>query len=145
MSVAPYIVRPNDREIQDMMRAYEIDNVELLVQHMEEWFGCDEAAIDEQGLYGISTKNPQGMWGYWVIRSWIYYVIDKKFIFVDQDVFPVTEFIEIIDIDKDPELSPMIVVEPDGKWHDQEGVDPVWQKEILNNYPDHLVVLCDLN
>ncbi|MBW4622866.1 MAG: hypothetical protein KME17_26340 [Cyanosarcina radialis HA8281-LM2] len=119
-----------------MTRFYQTDNLEVLAQHLDEWFNCDEAGVDEEGLYGISTNNPQGWWDSWVIENWIDSLEDKS-------VFSIGEFIELID--EDPEISPMVVVEPDGKWHDQEGVDPTWQKEILSNYPDYLVVLCDLH
>ncbi len=57
----PYKIYIEADEIQQMAKHHEIDPVNLLAlaEKLEDWNG-DKGNVDESGLYGISTKNPEG-------------------------------------------------------------------------------------
>ena len=59
MEVKPYKTYINADEIQRMIKHYGIDSVNLsaLAEKLESWNG-DKGGVDENGFYGISTKNP---------------------------------------------------------------------------------------
>jgi hypothetical protein len=64
----PYKYYVKADEIQSMAKSYKIDstNFSALAEKLEDWNG-DKGGVDENGLYGISTNNPDGHIDYWEV------------------------------------------------------------------------------
>lgn len=94
-----------------------------------------ECGVDEQGLFHISTANPQGKYDYWTIHD------------EERDVLPISALPEW--------LAPEGIVTPDGQWHDigdygesrptEAYLTGVRQRarELLAGFPEYLVVWVD--
>ena len=64
----PYKYYVKEDRINEMAEHYGIDptNLSALAEKLESWDG-DKGGVDEGGLYGISTKNPEGHTNDWSV------------------------------------------------------------------------------
>lgn len=151
IQIEPYKVYLDNHTIQRMAEHYKTENLEQLAQHVQTWFGY-EGGVDGEGLYKITTYNPEGHWDYWLIGG----LWDDGLKVKGKHVFRVQEFLAITN--EDPKLFPVALVAPDGTWHQDDQVGGVeitieerqnaWQNQvisILQSHPDYLVVCCDLH
>ena len=98
----PYKYYIDAETIQKLSRHYKIDptNFSLLAEKLEDW-NSDKGGVDEKGLFGISTKNPNGHIDYWSIS-------DEKVEPEDREKF--------LSSPNAAEMAPRVLVTPDGKW-----------------------------
>src|SRR5262249_37176096 len=68
LRVHPHKVHLNHKSIERMASHYKKSPQDLteLARSINDWTG-DEGGVDEQGLYHLSTHNPQPKWDWWVI------------------------------------------------------------------------------
>lgn len=107
----------------------EATDADAVLAELEEDSGFS-GGIDEEGIYLMSTDNPEGHWDTWRIRD------------LREDVH------HVADMPRDH--APAAVVTPDGIWHDldaaltsQEDVQASRWKQaevLLAQYPAHLAV-----
>lgn len=124
-----YHVRPTD--VDKIAAKWKKDVQKSLKRHGLEF----ECGMDEQGLFHITTTNPQGKYDYWTIHD------------EEQDVWPVSVMPD--------RLAPEGIVTPTGVWHDigdygeshptEEYLAEVRQRarELLAGFAAYLVVQVD--
>lgn len=140
--VEPYKHYIEADEIQRMAKHYGIDptNLPALSEKLEDWDG-DKGRVDETGLYGISTKNPDGHTDYWSIFAEMKPEDRGRLLFGQSG----------------EEKTVKAIVTPDGKWIDgpwvygapnaeQEKELEAWNKKLtsfLDEYKDAAAFLAD--
>ncbi len=137
----PYKYYVKQDQIESMAEALGIDKTDLqaLSENLESWDN-DKGGVDENGLYGISTKNQEGQTDYWSIMEVIEPSDDRKMMFENGTFHIIKAF-----------------VTPDGKWIDGPWIygiaDPKQKKELetwnttvsslLDTYANAVVVIAD--
>jgi hypothetical protein len=141
-TVNPYKRYVNKDEIGQMAESYKINpkNLSALSERMKDWNG-DSGGVDENGLYGISTKNPDGKIDAFEIFAEVRPGDRGKLLFGEGD-----------------EKVCHAIVTPDGTWNsegpwvygspnaDQEKELTVWIKKmsvILDKYKDAAAFVAD--
>ena len=127
----PYKSYVSADEIQRMAHHYGIDPVNLsaLAEKFEGWNG-DKGGVDENGFYGISTKNPEGHIDGWSVFTEVK-PEDRGRLLFGQD---------------GEEKTVKAVVTPDGKWIDGPwvyGSPNVEQEKELEAWDNKLTTLLD--
>ncbi len=140
--VDPYKKYVDKDDIRQMAKSYKIglNDFSTLAEKLKEWSG-DTGGVDEGGLYGISTKNPNGHIDAWGISTQIKPEDRGALLFGEGD-----------------EKICHAVVTPDGIWHsespwvygspnaDEEKELAIWTKKmstLLNEYKDAVAFLAD--
>jgi hypothetical protein len=160
IEVEPYKVYFEKDEIEHMARVYKIESLEELVQYIEDWSGYSSGGIDEEGLYGVTTENPEGSWDYWQIGGrW-------DGCLKGENVLPLADLLTLSK--QDLKIIPFAVIEPNGEWHSTEAtVSPEMllspetnneqirdadyrefiavTQELFQKHQDCLAVFCDLH
>ncbi len=103
LEVAPYKKYIDAEGIARLAAAFNLPSAEppVLLARLAEY--DEEAGVDENGLYVITTLNPDGHWDSWTLRN------------LQDDVSPVTAL--------SMNIEAHAVITPDGQWHDFE---PLW-------------------
>lgn len=133
--VEPHKYYVEIEEIQRMAKSYGIDtknlpaNLPALAEKLEDWNG-DKGGVDESGLYGFSTENPDGH-------------IDAWFVFVE--VKPEDRG-RLLFCEGGEKKNCAAIVTPDGKWYMGPWIygspNAEWEKE-LEAWNKKLITLLD--
>lgn len=155
LSVPPYKVYLHREDLGRMASHSNTSPQDLakLASHMDDWGAGCEGGADEQGLYQLSTSNPQAKWDWWEIGGrWNGEVRAARrsdetgFNFGDdyhqlaENMLPVKQLHH--------ELTCFAVVTPDGAWHQKgemgwwamvnnEKGNEEWQKEAIQMLQQH--------
>jgi hypothetical protein len=154
IAVAPYRVYLDRERIERMANHYQTspDNLTELARHMRDWCGSG-GGVDEQGLYRLSTYNPQSKWDWWVIGGrWNGEVrsapgndetgfnFGREYHQLPENMLPVKEL--------QAPLSCFALVTPDGEWHERgemgwfgmvanEKEQDDWEREVADILQKH--------
>lgn len=140
LETAPYKRYLDEKEVTSMSKHYQTAEPQELATKLEDWDG-EPGGVDDQGLYVLSTRNPEG-----------------KF---DQgdliDLIPRDRWEHVFLSGKDDLIS-RAVITPDGKWHDEwdlmeEGLEGEarlneWERQVkilFETYPDATAFLASLH
>lgn len=129
----PYKYYVEADEIQRMAESYGVDptNLSVLAEKLENW-NCDKGGMDESGLYGISTKNPDGHIDAWSVFTEVNPEDRGRLLFGEDD----------------GEKNCAAIVTPDGKWDmgpwiygslnaEQEKELEAWNKKLIILLDEH--------
>ena len=125
LRVSPHKDYLESELLQEVSKRYKIqlnNNEHELAQKLEEWTG-DTCGTDENGIYWLSTINPNGRWDGWIIHDLV------------EDVFT---------SDNIPnDLAPSAILTSDGVWHDLENDNSTESIFLLTNTPYERAVIVD--
>ena len=140
LEMVEYKQHMDEHDLKMMKDTYKTDNLEELVKKMEDWNGR-EGGVDEEGLYYLTTSNPDGHWDYYniggrwdgLIQGELRPSKDNGFNF-DEEHHQLKYNIAKIDSlsPKEVERSIHSVITPEGEWVESEIFDMASMKFIPN-------------
>lgn len=157
LSVESYRVHLDHPQVQMMAKHYGIEpaNLNQLAKQMKDWTFQD-GGIDREGLYYLSTSNPDGRWDWYEIGGrWDGYVPYSQLNAIRAGTLAKATYLK--------KCLPSFVLTPDGEWLEyerfyfssdwkesqKESLDDVtWLsivREVLSKWPNHRVVCVDIH
>ena len=140
LETAPYKRYLDAEEVASMSKHYQTAEPQELAAKLEDWDG-EPGGVDDQGLYVLSTQNPEGKF-------------DRGDLI---DLIPRDQWEHVFLSGKD-DLMSRAVITPDGKWHDEwdlmkeglEGEERLneWERQVkilFETYTDATAFLASLH
>lgn len=157
LKVAPFRDHLDLTEVRMMAKHYSLDSANLheLATHMNDWRGRT-GGVDREGLYSLSTGNPDGRWDWYEIGGrWNRYIPHSRSNTITAVTLARAEYLG--------RCLPYFIVTPDGEWLERERYytssdlksvkkealeEDAWLRivrDTLLRWPKHRVVCVDIH